>query len=268
MLSAKSFSTACCRTVKLTLESPHSPSYIFLGFGSRRIPGRYRRRWVCLQVCGARTPVRVVEGSMYESPGFARRRSGVGARHVAPRGGAGIPGRLARIGQGRRRRDSRRGSHADQRTDQHQAVDGDQRARRVRLRQHRSRHLRPQGGAAGVQDDRARRHPRRHAAVPHARSDAGGRRDRREHHRHGAVADHRDGERLAGHGARLRGAADAAGAGPRRVPRSASRSRRSSRPATASTTGSRIRPTRRCCRSAAARAAATTTCSTACRSPT
>ena len=137
------------------------------------------------------------------------------------------------------------------------------------VRQRRSRATtRSRRSLQGYKTDRSRRHPHRHAAVPHARPDAGGRRDRREHHRHRRSAAHRDGERLAGHGARLRGAADAAGAGPRRVPRSASRSRRSSRRATASSTGSRIRPTRRCCRSAAARAAATTTRSTACRSPT
>ena len=76
-----------------------------------------------------------------------------------------------------------------------------------------------QGGAAGIQDDRARRHPHRHAAVPHARPDARGRRDRQRritvtgeaplietsNASQGTVLD-------------SRGAADAAGAGPRGVP--------------------------------------------------
>ena len=55
--------------------------------------------------------------------------------------GAGVPGRSARIGQGRRRRRSRRRSHAHQRTDQHHPIDGDERTRRVRVRERRSRHV-------------------------------------------------------------------------------------------------------------------------------
>ena len=70
------------------------------------------------------------------------------------------------------------------------------------------------------------------------------------------------------HRARLGAAADAAVAGPHRVPDRRDGADGHLRPATRSSTASRIRPTPRCSRSAAARAAATTTRSTACRSPT